>query len=260
MITEKKLKKNDTFVFISTLNTFCELNVKIKNNFENLLSIDQQKKQLLSNTLAFSENKLYHHALLWGEKGMGKSSLIRGIHTYCNQKLGLDLKLLEIFNSDIKYLPEIIYKINKFQYKCIIFLDDITFNSSSLDFKVFKTIVDGSSLSNCNKVIFYTTSNIRNLVKPLKNSEYNDLEIKDHRNNFLALKDRFGLSLGFYKCNKIQYLKIINNYFKHSKIEYDQNIINQMAMAWSIEKGGFSGRIAYQFFVDFLIKNKIQID
>ena len=255
MISKKDLKEKNNFVFISTLKKFVGVQLKNYSKFNELVEIEKQKEIVLKNTLSFAKNKFFNNILLWGAKGMGKSSLVLAICHHVNSKRKNKIKILELLSSDIKFLPEILYKISTVNYKFIIFIDDITFNSSESDFKTFKVSVQGSFLSYNPNVVFYITSNIRNAINPKEDSNLNDIQIKDKRNNDIALADRFGLWVGFHKCDKNQYLKIVKNYANKNKITIPQIILEKEALKWSIEKGDFSGRIAEQFILNINNKN-----
>ena len=251
MISNKQLKKNSNFVFISTMKKFVHVQTFKKNLFKDLVGIEEQKKILLTNTKAFLNNKLYNNALLWGSKGMGKSSLIFAVHEYFIN-LKKKTKLLEILSTDIIYLPEIIYNLHKFDEKFIIFIDDIVLDTNKEDFRVFKVTVEGSMLSHSNNIAFYITSNNRHIIKPVMDKNLNDIQIKDQKANSISLSDRFGLWIGFHKCSKQQYLKIVELYANKYKLTLPRKTIEKLAMEWSIQKGDFSGRIAFQFITNII--------
>jgi predicted AAA+ superfamily ATPase len=250
MISKKDLKEKNNFVFISTLKKIVGVKLKNYSKFNELVEVEKQKQIVLKNTLSFSNNEFFNNILLWGAKGMGKSSLVLAVCHHVNNNNKNKIKILELLSSDIKFLPEILYKISTVNYKFIIFIDDITFNSSESDFKTFKVSVQGSFLSYNPNVVFYITSNIRNAINPKEDNNLNDIQIKDKRNNDIALADRFGLSIGFHKCDKNQYLKIVKNYAKKNKLTIPQKTLEKEALKWSLEKGDFSGRIAEQFILN----------
>lgn len=244
----KFIKTNSNkLIFISTMKEIVPLNKTYKKKIKDLLFIDEQKNSLMQNTNAFLNDKNFSNVLLWGEKGMGKSTLV---HTVIKKFLKENKKLnfLEILSHDIAYLPEIIYKLLSSKKKFIIFIDDVSFRPFSNDFSIMKSILEGSLLSLNNNIAFYFTTNIRNLSLATKSRNLDDIEKKDLQNSIFSLSERFGLCLGFYKCNKDEYLSMIRNYAVSFKIKKD---IEQQALSWSITKGGYSGRIAYQFFLDY---------
>ena len=249
MISKKELSLRNNFVFIASLKKFVSIKTKKLSNFSDLLGIDGQKKKILDNTYSFIDNKPFNNVLLWGAKGMGKSSLIIATSNYINKKLKNKIKVLEIFSTDLNHLPEILYKIRELDYKFIIFIDDITLDKNNNDFRTFKVATQGSLLSFSENTVFYITSNIRNIIKPTGDEDLNDLQIKDSKNNSLALSDRFGLCISFHRSNKKLYIEMIKFYAERYNI-YDLNdSFFKEAMQWSIDKGDFSGRVAHQFVI-----------
>ena len=246
MIKFNKTNSNK-LIFISTMREIVPIDKTYAKKIKDLLFIDEQKNCLMKNTNAFLNDKNFSNVLLWGEKGMGKSTLV---HTVIKEYLKKNKKLnfLEILSHDIAYLPEIIYKLLPTKKKFIIFIDDVSFRPFSNDFSIMKSILEGSLLSLNNNIAFYFTTNIRNLTLSTKNSNLDDVEKKDLQNSIFSLSERFSLCLGFYKCNKDEYLSMIRNYAVSFKIKKN---IEKQALSWSIAKGGYSGRIAYQFFLDY---------
>lgn len=247
----KKLSKR--LIFISTIKKIVEINSDYNKKLSDLILIDEQKQSLLDNTISFLHQKTFSNALLWGEKGMGKSSLIQCLVDHLFATCSKKFNFLELFSHDLKYLPEIIYNILKTKNKFIIFIDDITFKPFSSDFNILKSILEGSIFSSNKNIVFYFTTNVRKLAIPPLKKELDDLELKDVNNSIFSLSERFGMSLGFYRCDKNDYLKIINFYSKKFKIT--ESISNE-ALQWSILKGGYSGRIAYQFFINYFNRKR----
>ncbi len=135
----------------------------------------------------------------------------------------------------------------------LIFIDDISFKNNDNDFRLFKTLVEGSLLSHVNNVKYYITSNLRHLSHKETSLVSNDLEAKEANQNLISLSDRFGSWVGFYDSNQEKYLNMVKHYLKKSLIRYSKSV-EKKAISWSIEKGNFSGRTAQQF-----VKN-IEID
>lgn len=254
MITKKDLNEYNNFVFISTLKKIVGIKIEDYSSLEELINIEKQKKTIYNNSISFlTGNKESNNILLWGSKGMGKSSLVLANNEFINKKNEKKLKLIEIFGTDIKYLPEIIFYLTKINEKFIIYIDDITMNTNNDDFKIFKISVQGSLLSYNKNIRFYVTSNIRNIVQLTSNKDINDLYSKDQRNNAIALYDRFGIILSFHLANKESYLDFINFYASKYKVKINQKELKKLAMQWSIEKGDFSARTAKQFIINFII-------
>ena len=162
MLSKRDLDKNNFFVFISTLKKIVGIIPSIQTSLENLIGIEKQKKILYENTLSFISNDDSCNILLWGSKGMGKSSLVLSNHQYL-LNANKNIKLIEILCSDLIYLPEIIYNLKKYQQKFIIFIDDVNLDVNSKEFKILKVLIQGSLLSNSENIKFYVTSNVRNI-------------------------------------------------------------------------------------------------
>lgn len=244
-INNKNLNK---LIYISTMKEIVGIKMNYKKNLNDLLCVDEQKKSLIKNTVNFINNKNFSNVLLWGEKGMGKSSLVHSVVDNLINKDRKNLYFLEVLSHDIIYLPEIIYKLTSINKKFIIFIDDVIFKPFSNDFNILKSVLEGSLLSSNKNITYYFTTNMRNISLSSDQTNYNDLETKDIQNSIFSLSERFGICLGFYRCSKDEYLQIINNYSKSFKIKED---IKADALSWSILKGGYSGRIAFQFFLDY---------
>ena len=241
-------KNSNKLIYISTMKEIVGIKMNYKKNLNDLLCVDEQKKSLIKNTVNFINNKNFSNVLLWGEKGMGKSSLVHSVVDNLINKDRKNLYFLEVLSHDIIYLPEIIYKLTSINKKFIIFIDDVIFKPFSNDFNILKSVLEGSLLSSNKNITYYFTTNMRNISLSSDQTNYNDLETKDIQNSIFSLSERFGICLGFYRCSKDEYLQIINNYSKSFKIKED---IKADALSWSILKGGYSGRIAFQFFLDY---------
>ncbi len=244
-INNKNLNK---LIYISTMKEIVGIKTNYKKKLEDLLFIDDQKDSLIKNTINFISNKNFSNVLLWGEKGMGKSSLVHAVIDDLINKDYKNLNFLEVLSHDIKYLPEIIYKLSSINKKFIVFIDDLIFKPFSNDFNILKSVLEGSLLSSNKNITYYFTTNMRNISLSSNQTDLNDLETKDIQNSIFSLSERFGICLGFYRCSKDEYLQIINNYSKSFQIKED---IKADALSWSILKGGYSGRIAFQFFIDY---------
>ena len=242
----KQLKENNFFIFIPRYNKLEPIKVNFKVNLDDLLEINQQKYLVLNNTKNFLKNKFSNNILLWGAKGMGKSSLVKCVVDYCNKELNEDLKMLEVLNNNIENLVDIVHQLSKYKYKFIIYIDDISFKDKDNSFSLFKTIVEGSLLSHVENVRYYITSNLRHLSHRSSNISNNDIENKETSQNLISLSDRFGCWVGFYDSNQEQYIKIVKYYLKKNSITFSEDV-KRKALNWSIEKGNFSGRTAQQF-------------
>ena len=247
---KKIFKENDFFLLLPNLIEIVSWTHEFKINFDDILFVDDQKKKLFENIKKFSVNHYSHNCFLWGARGMGKSSLIKHAVNRINNEIPSKIKFVEVLNYSLKYLPELIYFLRDFNYKFIIFIDDITLDNSQNEFKLFKSILDGSLLSDSQNVKFYVTSNLRH-ISTRNSIEENVDEItkKENYSNIVSLSDRFGIRLGFFENNKENYLKIVEHYAKINGISLKKELIDR-ASEWSLEKGNFSGRTAYQFIIN----------
>ena len=205
------------------------------------------RKKIIRKYKKILKNHHSHNCFLWGARGMGKSSLIKYAVKKINNEISSKIKFIEILNYSLKYLPELIYFFKDIDYKFLIFIDDITLDNSQNEFKLFKSILDGSLISDSQNVKFYVTSNLRHLSnKDAIEENIDEITKKENYSNIVSLSDRFGIRLGFFENNKENYLKIVQHYAKINGINLKKEQINK-ASEWSLEKGNFSGRTAYQF-------------
>jgi len=251
---KNNLKKYNSFIFLPKSMEILPMKFDLGLKIEDLLEIAKQKDQIIKNTKLFAEGKLSNNVLLWGAKGMGKSTLIKCAITFINKKIKNKIKLIEIFNNNLDFLPDIIYQLYKTSHKFIIFIDDVTFNKTDKNFSLLKSMLEGSVLSNTNNIKYYITSNLRHLSGNRENITPDDqLANKDAKNNLISLSDRFGCWIGFHQITQSQYLKIVDHYVrKHSLNNLSKNTRN-LALKWSIDKGEFSGRTAIQFINNLML-------
>ena len=244
---KKIFKENDFFLLLPNLMEIVSWKQEFKVNFDDILFVEDQKKKLFENIKQFSKNHQSHNCFLWGARGMGKSSLIKYTVKKVNDEMSSKIKFVEILNYSLKYLPELIYFFKDLKYKFIIFIDDITLDNSHNEFKLFKSILDGSLISGTQNVRFYVTSNLRHLsIKEHTGENTDEITKKENYSNIVSLSDRFGVRLGFFENNKENYLKIVQHYANVNGISLKKDQIIR-ASEWSLEKGNFSGRTAYQF-------------
>ena len=256
-IDKKNLNKYFYFIFLPKIKELSPLKIEQTIKIEDLLGIEEQKSKVIINTANFLNNKPSNHVLLWGARGMGKSTLIKSVVSHFNLKVKTQKKiyLIELLNNSLDFLPEIIYFLNNYNKKFIIYIDDLSLELKNERFILFKSLLEGSILSNSKNIKFYVTSNQRHLSnKPSIKKEINDINKKEISDNLISLSDRFGLWVGFHSCSKSEYLKIVKHYLKKNLIKPSENLY-KLSIQWSLEKGNFSGRTAHQF-VNNLIASK----
>ena len=255
-INKKNLEKYFYFIFLPKINELSPLKLEQKIKVEDLLGIEEQKSKVITNTFNFLNNKPSNHILLWGARGMGKSTLIKSVVSHFNLKVKKKkIYLIELLNNSLDFLPEIVYFLNDYNKKFIIFIDDLALELKNERFILFKSLLEGSILSNSSNVKFYVTSNQRHLSnKSSLKKDINDLNEKENFDNLISLSDRFGLWVGFHGCSKAEYLEIVKHYLKKNLIQPSESLC-KLSVQWSLEKGNFSGRTAHQF-VNNLIASK----
>ncbi len=256
-IDKKNLEKYFYFIFLPKIKELSPLELEQKIKVGDLLGIEEQKSKVITNTSNFLNNKPSNHILLWGARGMGKSTLIKSVVSFFNLKIKTPKKiyLIELLNNSLDFLPEIVYFLNNYNKKFIIFIDDLSLELKNERFILFKSLLEGSILSNSRNIKFYVTSNQRHLSsKSSVKKEINDLNEKEISDNLISLSDRFGLWVGFHGCSKSEYLEIVKHYLKKNSIQPSENLY-KLSVQWSLEKGNFSGRTAHQF-VNNLIASK----
>ena len=212
-----------------------------------LKSVESQRETLLANTKRFAEGLPANNALLWGARGMGKSSLVKAVHGEVRE-----LKLVEIHREDIDTLPLLLRTLRTSKRRVVLFCDDLSFDKDDTSYKSLKAALEGGIEGRPVNTIFYATSNRRHLMpRDLVDNErgtaINPGEAVEEK---VSLSDRFGLWLGFHHCGQDEYLAMIDGYaaFHHLKIAPEE--LRKRALTWSMGRGGRSGRVAWQFIQD----------
>jgi len=222
-------------------------------SLSDLVGIDQQKQKLVENTLRFINHKPANHALLWGARGTGKSSLIKAL---LNEYMKDGLRLIEVDKTDLMYLPEIVDDIRDLPQWFILFCDDLSFETTETSYKALKSVLEGSVELPPNNVLLYATSNRRHLVPEFMSDNLDTLHVgaelhySDNIEEKISLSDRFGLCLSFYSISQKEFLNIVDSYF--SGYEYPREELHDAALKFSRERGARSGRTAKQFYNSYV--------
>ena len=226
-------------------NKFYKIDNETHNYSFKLSHIDKQKNILLKNTMLFAAGKPSNNVLLWGARGTGKSSLV--LNVYKTVLKTEKISLLEIKTNQIKYLGFIIRILSETNRKFILFCDDFSFTSNNEDFILFKNILDGSVSKNKN-IIYYVTSNYRNIIKGSYSYQSDTMLRKQEKiEDETALSDRFGLWLGFERFNEEKYLDVVVKYCDLYDLKIEKNFLKKRALQWSLSRGSRSGREALNF-------------
>jgi len=212
--------------------------------------------QLIANTEQFARGLPANNALLWGARGMGKSSLVKAAHADVRQRLadelaaaGTGLKLVEIHREDIDTLPRCLAALGASRHRFIVFCDDLSFDHDDTSYKSLKAVLEGGVEGRPENVIFYATSNRRHLMPRdmMDNERSTAINPSEAVEEKVSLSDRFGLWLGFHNCGQDAYLDMVRGYAKHFKLAISDEELTREALEWSITRGGRSGRVAWQF-------------
>jgi predicted AAA+ superfamily ATPase len=217
-----------------------------------LQGIDQQKAILLENTSRFAAGLPANNAMLWGARGMGKSSLVKAVHAAVNAEPNTQLALIEIHREDIRSLPDLLNLLRAQKRRCLILCDDLSFEREDADYKALKSVLDGGIEGRPENVLFYATSNRRHLmprdmIDNERSTAINPAEAVEEK---VSLSDRFGLWLGFHNGTQDVFFAMIEGYAKAYKLPIDDAALRAAAVEWSVTRGGRSGRVAWQFIQD----------
>jgi uncharacterized protein len=220
-----------------------------------LQGIDRVRDQLVENTERFARGLPANNALLWGARGMGKSSLVKASHAAINRTLANDgarLKLVEIHREDIETLPALMGLVRGSHHRFIVFCDDLSFDSDDTSYKSLKAVLEGGIEGRPDNVIFYATSNRRHLLPRdmMDNERSTAINPGEAVEEKVSLSDRFGLWLGFHKCSQDEYLTMVAAYVDHHGIPATEEEWRPKALEWATTRGARSGRTAYQFVQD----------
>jgi uncharacterized protein len=215
-----------------------------------LQGVDQSRDTLLENTRRFANSYPANNALLWGARGMGKSSLVKAIHrTVSVETKGL-LKIVEIHREDIESLPALMALVRKNEkYRFIIFCDDLSFDADDTSYKSLKAALDGGLEGRPSNAIFYATSNRRHLLPRdmIENESSTAINPSEAVQEKVSLSDRFGLWLGFHHCSQDEFFAMVDGYAQHYNMTIKTDALHAAAIEWSVTRGARSGRVAWQF-------------
>jgi predicted AAA+ superfamily ATPase len=216
-----------------------------------LQGIDRMRDTLIENTERFATGLPANNALLWGARGMGKSSLVKAAHASVNASPSVNgrLKLVEIHREDIESLPALMAQIRASKFYFIVFCDDLSFDGNDASYKSLKAVLEGGIEGRPDNVILYATSNRRHLLarEMVENERSTAINPGEAVEEKVSLSDRFGLWLGFHKCTQDEYLDMVRGYCSHYGIALDAAELEREALEWSTTRGSRSGRVAWQF-------------
>ncbi len=217
-----------------------------------LKGVAQQKDALLDNTLRFAKGLPANNALLWGARGTGKSSLVKAVHAETNAIAGAGIAMVEVMREDIPTLPRLMRHLKDSGRRFLLFCDDLSFENQDESYKSLKSILDGGLEGRPDSVLFYATSNRRHLMsrQMIDNERANAIHQGEAVEEKVSLSDRFGMWLGFHNMDQETYFEIIRGYCAATGIDMPDADVQAKALEWSMTRGGRSGRVAWQFFLD----------
>jgi uncharacterized protein len=218
-----------------------------------LKGIDRVRDLLVENTQRFARGLPANNALLWGARGMGKSSLVKAAHAAIGAAHpAAGLKLIEIHREDIESLPELMTLLRNAPQRFIVFCDDLSFDAEDTSYKSLKTMLEGGIEGRPENVVFYATSNRRHLLARdmMENERATAINPGEAVEEKVSLSDRFGLWLGFHRCSQDEYLAMVEGYIAYYRVPFAGGELRREALEWATTRGARSGRVAWQYVQD----------
>ncbi len=227
---------------------------------ELLVGVDHSRDILLENTLRFAQGLPANNALLWGARGMGKSSLVKAVHGAVLDQ-GLGLKIIELQREDLPSIGRLLVLLGGSQARFLLFCDDLSFSDDEQHYKSLKTVLDGGVVGRPENVLFYATSNRRHLMARdmIENERGSAINPNEAVEEKVSLSDRFGLWLGFHSCSQAEYLQMIRGYCDAYRVEITDKTLRREAVEWAATRGSRSGRVAWQYFTDLAARKGVRI-
>ncbi len=233
--------------------------------FDLLKGVDRVRDLLFDNTQRFASGLPANNALLWGARGMGKSSLVKAVHARINESLPADkaLKLVEIHREDIESLPALMACLRDAPFRVLIFCDDLSFDAEDTSYKSLKAALEGGIEGRPGNALFYATSNRRHLVPRdmMENERSTAINPGEAVEEKVSLSDRFGLWLGFHRCSQDDYLAMVFAYAERFGLRgMDHETMRAEAIEWAATRGARSGRTAWQYIQDVAGRLGVRLD
>ena len=231
-------------------------------DLELLIGIDRPAATLIENTRRFAQGLPANNALLWGARGMGKSSLVKSVHGSINAEMGGGLGLVEVHREDLGSLPVLLAMLRGVERRFILFCDDLSFEAEDTTFKSLKALLEGGIEGRPPNVIFYATSNRRHLMprEMIENEQSTAIVPAEAVDEKVSLSDRFGLWLGFHNCDQETYFRIVEGYAGRYGLAVPRERLRAAAKEWSVTRGARSGRVAWQFIQDLAGQLGVALD
>ncbi len=246
----------DAFVWSATEKRLAPVAKVSRVDMKLLKGVDRARDTLLDNTLRFARGKPANNALLWGARGMGKSSLVKASHATVVETMEREgrpkLKLVEIHREDIETLPMLMSLLRASPFPFLLFCDDLSFDLADASYKSLKAVLEGGIEGRPENVLFYATSNRRHLLarEMIENERSTAIHAGEAVEEKVSLSDRFGLWLGFHRCSQDEFLAMVAGYAEHFGLKTDPETLRREALEWATTRGSRSGRVAWQFIQD----------
>ena len=225
-----------------------------------LVGVDRSRDTLLENTRRFAQGFGANNALLWGARGMGKSSLVKAVHGALHADFP-DLKIVELQREDLPSVARLLNLLRNAPYRFVLFCDDLSFSHDDQHYKSLKAVLDGGIEGRPDNVVFYATSNRRHLMPRdmIENERQSGINPSEAVEEKVSLSDRFGLWLGFHPCSQDEFLAMIDGYCAAYGVDVDADTLRAEAIEWQATRGARSGRVAWQFFTDLAGRHGIAL-
>jgi len=226
-----------------------------------LIGIDRARDTLMDNTRRFARGLPANNALLWGARGMGKSSLVKAAHASVNE-VGNRLHLVEIHREDIPSIGRLLDLVRGTDQRFLVYCDDLSFDKDDHHYKSLKAVLDGGVAGRPENVLFYATSNRRHLMPRdmIENERSSAINPSEATEEKVSLSDRFGLWLGFHPCSQDEYLAMIRGYCDHFGVAITDEEMRAEAIEWRQTRGAVSGRVAWQYVQDLAGRRGVVIE
>lgn len=226
-----------------------------------LVGIERAKRILLENTLNFAKGLPANNALLWGARGMGKSSLVKAVHAEVAAQHSA-LKLVEVLREDLASLGRLLALLKGREERFVLFCDDLSFSRDEQHYKSLKAVLDGGVEGRPPNVVFYATSNRRHLMPRdmIENERSTAISPSEAVDEKVSLSDRFGIWLGFHPCSQDEFLEMVERYCHHFGVPADESELSAGAVQWQQIRGARSGRVAWQYFIDLAGRHGIRVE
>jgi hypothetical protein len=244
--------KGDAFVWEPHLGALTEVAHVASIELPLLKAIENQRDTLIANTRRFADGLPANNALLWGARGMGKSSLVKAVHREVNRGKKSALVLIEVHREDIASLPLLLRLLRGGKRRYLLFCDDLSFDKDDTSYKSLKAVLEGGIEGRPDNVLFYATSNRRHLMPRdmMDNERATAINPGEAVEEKVSLSDRFGLWLGFHNCSQDDYLAMIEAYAANYGLKIAPEELRARALTWAMGRGSRSGRVAWQFIQD----------